>query len=61
MVTPDLTPPENITHADLVTLTSWMAENDYSTEEIVRVVEKPWNYLGELQQAKLDEADEAQE
>lgn len=46
-----------VTYEDLITLTAWMAENDYSPGEIAYAVEKPWRYLDELALAKAGEAE----
>lgn len=45
-----MTRPE-ITHADLVTLTAWMAENGSTPHEIAYAVEKPWKHLDLLAEA----------
>lgn len=31
-------------HRNLAALADWMHQNDYDTSEIVRMLEKPWNY-----------------
>jgi hypothetical protein len=40
------------TYEELIILTSWMADNDYSAEDIAYAVEKPFKYADELEQAK---------
>jgi hypothetical protein len=54
MPTSEISPPQ-ISHADLVTLTSFMADHDeFPRSEIARAVEKPWNYLDVLAEAKAE-------
>lgn len=39
-------------HSNLVTLTSWMADQDaYSAHDIAYAVEKPWKYEEEYREA----------
>jgi hypothetical protein len=46
------------THDNLVTLTAWMAENQFEASEVARAVEKPWNYTDEFMSAREAEHDE---
>jgi hypothetical protein len=39
---------------DLLTLVTWMADNDHPVDEIVRAIEKPWKYKAEAVAAYLD-------
>lgn len=39
------------THDNIVTLTSWMADNYYEAKVVAHAVEKPWNYTEEYLQA----------
>jgi hypothetical protein len=41
-------------YANIVTLTAWLAENNYDADEVARAVEKPWNYEMEFLAAKYD-------
>lgn len=41
-------------HDNLVTLTSWMADEGYDGSEIAHAVEKPWNYEDEFKQAQRE-------
>jgi len=43
-----------VSHADLILLLRWMDSEAYTTSTIVDAVEKPWNWLEELAQAKTD-------
>lgn len=35
-------------HSNIVTLTSWMAENGYDPDDIAYAVEKPWKFEEEF-------------
>jgi hypothetical protein len=39
-------------HANLVLLTSWMADNGYDAKDVAYAVEKPWKYEAEYARAK---------
>lgn len=42
----------SFTHADLVLLTRWMADENYDADDIAYAVEKPWKYIDELASAE---------
>lgn len=42
--------------ANLVTLTAWMADNDWTAREIAAAVEKPWHYTAEYERAHNEQA-----
>lgn len=37
-----------ITHADIVALVAWMAEQEYTPHQIADAVAKPWHYRDEI-------------
>jgi hypothetical protein len=39
-------------HQNIVILTSWMADQDYSASELAYAVEKPWKFTDEFLKAK---------
>ena len=39
---------------DLIILTSWMAAEGYTSDNIAEAVRKPWHWADELEQAKAD-------
>ena len=41
-------------HENLVTLTRYMAENEYSAEQVAYAVEKPWKFDEEFELAQAD-------
>ena len=41
-------------HDNLVTLTAWMAENNFAAKDIAYAVEKPWKYEAEFYAASYD-------
>lgn len=49
-----MTTSEHITytHQDLIILSSWMAHQDYTADDVAYAIEKPWKYRFELKQAK---------
>lgn len=48
-------------HSNLVTLTSYMAANGYTAEELAYAVEKPWKYEDEFLQALTLELNNSEE
>ena len=44
-----------MTHDDLIVLTSWLASQGHSAEDIAYAVEKPWKYEAELAAAKHEQ------
>lgn len=40
----DLDPTDDITHADVVTLTAWMAREGSTADEVAYAVERPWQH-----------------
>ena len=42
----------HIAYADVVTLTSWMAHQGYTADEVAEAVRKPFDYQPELSRAK---------
>ena len=51
----------DITHADLVRLTRWMAEQGtYTADDIAYAVEKPWKHDDELRRSRLTVTDGGQ-
>ena len=49
----------DITHADLVLLTAYMARTDWPADEIAIAVEKPWKYTAQLAEARMELAVDA--
>ncbi|MDN5768903.1 MAG: hypothetical protein L0H78_24240 [Humibacillus sp.] len=41
---PDTATTEEISYADLITLTAWMAHEGATAEEVAYAVEKPWKH-----------------
>lgn len=41
-------------HDNLVTLTAWMANNNYQADNLAHAVEKPWAWESEFLAAKYD-------
>jgi hypothetical protein len=54
---PDPTPGWWTDYSNIITLTAWMADNDYPVSEVARAVEKPWSYGVEFLAAKHDADD----
>ena len=50
---------EDITHADLVLLTAYMARTDWPADEVAIAVEKPWKYTAQLAEARMELAVDA--
>jgi len=40
----DLDPNDEVTYADIVTLTAWMAREGSTADEVAYAVEKPWKH-----------------
>ena len=43
-----------IPYKDIITLTAYMAEHDYSAAEIAYAVEKPWKFVDLIYDVKLE-------
>ncbi len=49
------TDDREVSHVDIVTLTAFMADHDYTAEQIAYAVEKPWKHLDILARAQQGE------
>ncbi len=45
---------ENMTHADLIVLTEWMARHDFPADDLAYAVARPWKYVDFLARARAD-------
>jgi hypothetical protein len=43
------------TYDEVVRLTAWMAQNDYSADQVAYAVEKPWKHADYWEQVLSDE------
>ena len=44
----------NVSHDDLILLTSWMVTEGYDADNIAEAVRKPWHWADVLAEAKAD-------
>lgn len=51
---PATTAPWFTDHANLALLAAWMLGDDYTGRDVVKMLEKPWNWEREFTQARLE-------